>query len=79
MKATRCKFKVTSVTESEGDIVDVLMHPVTSDSDPQSENSTFFKYTPGGEIKFQTLNKAATEDLIPGRECYVDITPLESD
>jgi len=70
----RAKFKVQSVTESEGGLKSARLHPVTSGS---PENAEFYKWTPGGSIELSTMNPAAAEQFRPGREFYVDFTPAE--
>ena len=68
----RAKFKVMSVTESEGGLKSARLHPVTSGS---PENSEFYKWTPGGSIDLSTMNPAAADQFVPGREFYVDFIP----
>lgn len=68
----RAKFKVLSITESEGGLKTARLSPVTSGS---PENEAFYKWTPGGGIELSTLNPAAAEHFVPGRQFYVDFTP----
>lgn len=68
----RAKFKVLSVTESEGNLKSARLQPVTSGS---PENAEFYKWTPGGQIELSTMNPAAAEQFVPGKEFYVDFTP----
>lgn len=70
----RAKFKVQSITESEGGMKSVRLHPVTSGS---PENAEFYEYTPGGSIDLSTLNPAAAAQFVPGKSFYVDFTPAE--
>lgn len=70
----RAKFKVLQVTESEGGMKTVRLHPVTSGS---PENAEFYKYTPGGSIDLSTLNPAAASQFVPGKSFYVDFTPAD--
>lgn len=72
MSTVRAKFKVATITESEGGQKTARLHPVTSGS---PENVEFFKWTPGGSIDLSTLNPKAAEQFVPGREFYVDFTP----
>jgi hypothetical protein len=66
----RAKFKVGSVTQdTNGHSIHLL--PVTSGS---VENESFFKWTPGGEIKLSTLNAEAAKEFVPGKQFYVDFT-----
>lgn len=60
----RAKFKVQSITESDGGLKTARLLPVTSGS-PENE-------TPGGSIDLGTMNPAAAAEFRPGRECYVD-------
>lgn len=68
----RAKFKVQSVTETEGGLKSVKLFPVTSGS---PENAEFFKWTPSGAIDMGTINPVAAEQFKPGTEFYVDFTP----
>lgn len=69
--SVRAKFKVQSVTESEGGLKTANLHPVTSGS---PENAQFFKWTPSGQISLGTINPDAGKQFIPGRVFYVDFT-----
>lgn len=69
----RCKFKVDSVTNyAHGS--QVVMRPVTEGS---KENEAFYKWTPGGELKLETINEDAAALLKPGKDYYIDIIPVE--
>lgn len=68
----RSTFKVSSVTETEGGLKSVKLHPVTSGS---AENAEFFKWTPCGTIELGSINPGASEQFKPGIEFYVDFTP----
>lgn len=46
-------------------------YPVVEGSE---ENKEFFKYTPGGTVTFNVLNKAAAEKFEVGKQYYVDFT-----
>lgn len=70
----RAKFRCQSVEKFENGSSNVSLSPVTSGSD---ENKSFYKWTPGGEIKLQTINLAAAEQFEPGGEYYVDFTKSE--
>lgn len=74
MTTVRAKFKVQSVTESEGGLKTANLTPVTSGS---PENEQFFKWTPGGQIQLGTINPTAAEQFTPGRQFYVDFTPAD--
>jgi len=69
----RAKFVVQGITpESEGSTI--ILHPVVGGS---PENDSFFKYTPAGCISLSTVNESAVEQFEPGKEFYVDFTPVE--
>jgi len=72
--SVRAKFKVQSVTESEGGLKTANLSPVTSGS---PENEKFFKWTPGGQIQLGTINPNAAREFVPGRAFYVDFTSEE--
>ncbi len=71
--SVRAKFKVESVLQTQNGH-SVQLQPVTTGSE---ENKTFYKYTPGGKIELSTVNVAAAEQFVPGKEFYVDFTPAE--
>ena len=68
---TIAKFKCESVTEFK-DQKEALFWPVTDGSE---ENEKFFKYTPSGELKLQTINKDVNFE--PGKEYYIEIKLAE--
>lgn len=70
---TRCKFKCESITTFENG-VSVKMYPVHSGSE---ENKSFYQYTPGGSLDLQVLNPEAAKMFQPGKEYYIDISPVE--
>jgi len=65
----RCKFKCTHVDHVFSEVV---LNPLYTGSE---ENKAFFKATPSGEIKFQTVNPAALKHFTQGQAYYVDFTP----
>ncbi len=69
----RAKFKVESVTKFEGNSAKAVLRAVTSGS---KENETFFRYTPTASIELQTINPEAAAQFEPGKEMYVDFTPV---
>ncbi len=71
--AVRAKFKVEAVTHNVSG-ASITLFPVTGES---TENKEFYKYTPGGKIELATVNKAAAEQFIPGKEFYVDFTAAD--
>jgi hypothetical protein len=74
MTTVRAKFKVQSVTESEGGLKSVNLSPVVGGS---PENEKFFKWTPGGQIQLGTINPDAAAQFTPGRQFYVDFTAAD--
>lgn len=79
MSNIRLKFKVTEKIHRESSYGqpevtgEATLRPVTGGSD---ENKDFYKWTPGGELKFSTINEAALASLPLGAECYIDITVI---
>ena len=67
----RCHLKEVSQAGTPHETALIKMSPVSSGS---PENQEFFKYTPGGDITFYTVNKAAADQIEQGQEYYVDIT-----
>lgn len=71
----RAKFKVDKITNDvNGSVLEAS--PVTCGS---SENETFFKLTPFGNLRMGTLNEDAIGQLKQGQEFYMDITPITTD
>lgn len=58
-----------------GEVWSLEFAPVYANDDPKHENSIFWAYSPGGLFKLDTVNKAAVDGLVLGREYYLDITP----
>ena len=73
----RAKFRVNSyetrLDRGTEELRTIVMSPVIDGSE---ENKKFFKYTPYGEIKIGTLNRAAWEQFPLGAEMYVDFTQV---
>jgi hypothetical protein len=72
----RLKFKCTKKTEVHcanpaDNYFELEFNPVTGGSD---ENKTFWKWTPTGQIKFNTLNMDAAKEFTAGYDYYFDIT-----
>lgn len=66
----RCKMECRSVTKNTlGYLVD--FYPVSDGSD---ENKKFYKYTPSGCLKLETINESAGKHFEPGKSYYIDIT-----
>ena len=69
----RAKFRVTSNEQLGNDNgARVTLAPVIEGS---AENKEFYRWTPGGEIRLDTINDAAAAQFEPGAEFYVDFTP----
>lgn len=68
--SVRAKFRCTKKDDQV-----IKFEPVTSGS---KENESFFKYTPGGELRFDGLaNPAAAAQFAEGKEYYLDITEAD--
>jgi hypothetical protein len=76
MNATRCKMKLTSISESYNNGRSVKFVPVTGGSE---ENKRFYAATPSGQIEFTVSAEAAKslnlDTAALGTEFYVDIAP----
>ncbi|MBU1080907.1 MAG: hypothetical protein KKB59_10515 [Spirochaetes bacterium] len=70
----RAKFKVDSVTEFP-DVSSIVLSVVTAGAG--EENKKFFKWTPGGKIEMGVVSKETAARFRPGREYFVDFTPIE--
>jgi hypothetical protein len=76
MNPTRCKMKLTSISESYSKGRNVKFVPVSGGSE---ENKRFYAATPSGSLEF-TISETAAKSLqldvaALGAEFYVDITP----
>jgi hypothetical protein len=69
----RAKFKVDETAKNTW-AERVTLTPVVSGS---PENEAFFKTTPSGKIEMQIKNPEAMKQFEPGKEFYVDFTPVE--
>jgi hypothetical protein len=72
MNALRAKFAVRSVTRTQG-ALELNMAPVVGVAG--DENHTWSKYTPSGELRMVITNPGVGEDIAPGAEFYLDLTP----
>ncbi len=74
----RAKFKVQSIEIFSVDPANpsarVKLAPQYDQSIP--EDRVFAKYTPSGSFEMLTTNPAVLEQLKPGAEFYVDLTPV---
>ena len=69
----RAKFYVYSVTEFVGNVVQVVLMPVTGSSE---ENKAFWQYTPSGKLEMSIKGEAADMFNV-GQEFYIDFSPAE--
>jgi len=75
----RAKFECYSIeTRSDSDGKTIRLRAVY-DSNPESDNGKFFKYTPAGEITMQCVNPAASDQFEAGKEYYIDFTVVEGE
>ena len=72
--ATKAKFIVAAVTQTEYGTKNVSLRPVTGGSD---ENASFYKHTPTGNIELGGINDAAAATFAPGKAVYVTFTEAE--
>jgi hypothetical protein len=75
MDKVRAKFKCISRTETEGGW-EVQLKPVTASNTPHTENDTFFKWTPYGELKMGLLSNETAMMFVVGTEFYLDFIPV---
>lgn len=69
----RAKFRVDARTETQGGGL-VVLSPVTATNE---ENEKFFEMTPYGKLEMGTINEEALKQFVPGKEFYIDFTPVE--
>jgi len=69
---------VTKKNGSPEELRTLYFTPVYGNGDPNHENTKFFKWSPSGEIKLGTVNRAAWEHMKLGAEYYVDFTMATS-
>lgn len=55
----------------------IKLFPVYGNDDPTHENTKFWHYTPAGEIRLSTINKAAGDYFELGKEYYIDFIKAE--
>lgn len=73
----RAKVKCTNVTDYGNNSQTVVFNPVSSGSygpNGESEDNTFARYTPAGEIKLSINNPALYGKIKLGQLFYVDFT-----
>jgi len=73
--SVKAKFKCfeKAITEAGEKI---KLQPVY-DSNPESENGKFFKWTPYGSIEMGTVNPEAAKEFEVGKEYYVTFEKAE--
>lgn len=77
----RAKFSVVALDikqwgpSPEQSTTRVVLEPRYDDTIP--EDVRFQKATPSGRIEMQIDNPAAVAQLVPGKQFYVDFTPVE--
>lgn len=67
----RCKV-YCSYKQEANEGVHLHFTPVVEGSE---ENKQFFRWTPGGQVMFYTVNKEAAAKFEHGKQYYVDFTP----
>lgn len=76
----RAKFVMQSLIEGthEGGhkTSTVKLRPVYS-NEPGTENHQFWQATPSGSLEMHGLSKEVADQLIPGKEYFLDITPAD--
>lgn len=74
-KSLRAKFIVDEVVDVNEHQTDVKLRAVQSDEN--SENQDFNKYTPSGELTMMVDNPDAKGFFVQGKEFYLDFTSVE--
>lgn len=86
----RAKFRVTGIKRKEGsrgvegedgrirevrcELYSVELTAVSGNGDPDSENTWFWQYSPGGRIEIDLVDPVAVTQFAMSREYYVDFT-----
>lgn len=80
----RAKMQVSMVKKNvghDGKVTgeELTMHPVCGSFGPQgeSEDNTYARYTPSGELKLTVNNPDLMDKFRPGQKFYVDFTVAE--
>lgn len=71
---TRLKVICKSKMEIDGGFYTITFYPVTTGSE---ENKNFYKWTPTGDISFQTVNPVAADNFKVGKQYYIDFISAE--
>jgi hypothetical protein len=72
----RAKMQVRSVTKTEH-AEELVLFPVTSkpfNADNVSEDNTYSKWSPSGELRLTVTNPALHGRFTPGEKYYLDFT-----
>lgn len=75
----RAKMQVQSVERFDGSD-NVTMFAVTSkpfDAEGNSEDNTYAKFSPSGELKLTIANPRLLGKIEPGKKFYLDFTPAD--
>lgn len=72
----RAKFRVQSV-EDFGQSKTVKLTAVCPEPGEIGENERYHRYTPFGELKMAIDNPSAADAFTPGKDFYLDFTPVE--
>lgn len=73
--SVRAKFQCNSINKSPDNTTAVVhLMAVTTGS---TENESWSKYTPSGQLKMVISNPAAFEQFEQGKEYFIDIAPAE--
>ena len=71
----RAKFQCHNIQKSpDNSTATINLLAVTTGS---TENESWSKYTPSGQLQMLISNPAAIEQFESGKEYYIDITPAE--
>lgn len=70
----RCSYSTVVGKNDDGSNLYRSGFQAVYDSNPESENGKFFKWTPYGSIELGTT----TQQFEPGKEYYLDFVPVEA-
>lgn len=81
MSGMRCKFVVAEKLErhdhraEKGNSFDLTLRAITGyNSGESDENKSYWKWTPSGELKLNTINFDAAKEFNVGDYVYLDIS-----
>ncbi len=72
--AVRAKFNVDRISRVSADGFEIVLTPVMSGL---KENESFYRWTPGGEIKLMTVSAESVKEFEYGKPYYIDFTEAE--